>query len=217
MHYNASNAERRVPLEDDVDLTKLRVLRIVASCWSEAETRQRLALSNDVAYLYVTQRAAADSEIINDPCLFPNERYLLWLEPRVITDAQFVSLQSYASEPLHRSAIYTTYIGRKGCMDLDQHKISFRCSPAISNQFAQRAQNMAESRNEYLINSYNTTNKNDIVQAVRQLARAMSCGATNNASIEQAKGLLRSDATLGLDGLTTMQRFKWTDVALPNE
>ncbi len=217
MHYNASNAECREPHEDDLDLTKLRVLRIVASCWSEAETRQRLAFTNDVACFYVAERPAADSDIVNDPCLFRNERYLLWLVPLALTDAQFARIQSYAYEPIRRSAIYTAYVGRKGCVPLDEHKISFKCSPTISNQFAQRSHDTAESSKEYLINSYNTTNKNDIVEAVRHLARAMSHGADKTGNLQQAKRNLNGAAKLSLDRLPEMERFQWTDAALPGD
>jgi len=217
--YSCSNVYQPAVPEYD-ELTKVRIERIVASCWSEAETRRRLVCSNDALYLYVAGYTRGFSEM-NVPILLRDRRYLLWLVPLDLTDEHFARVQSYAREPLSRPAIYNAYVGHKGSLQLDEHHVLLRTLiPAgrmADDEIAEWDRKAAERRQEYLINSFNTTNRSDIVQAVRHLARAMSQGSDKHGSLQHAKQYLNGAAQLSLDGLLQMERFYWTDVAMPED
>lgn len=215
--YSSSNVYQPAVPEYD-ELTKVRIERIVASCWPEADTRQRLVCSNDALYLYVAGYTRGFSGM-NAPVLLRDRRYLLWLVPFDVTDQHFTYLQSYAREPLSRSAIYKAYVGYKGTLQLDEKYVWLRTLiPAdrmSDDEITEWDRKTDERRQEYLVNSFNTTNKSDIVQAVRHLARAMAPGSDKRAHLQRAKQYLNGAAHLSLDGLIEMERFRWTDVAVP--
>ena len=217
--YNSSNLHEIVERNYE-NLSKMRIKRILGSRWSEDETRARLSCSNNTLYLFVAHRPAVDSGVVNNPWLILGNEYMLWLKPLNLSDEKFSRIQSYAYEPINRNAIYAACIGNKGCIPIAEKRRSLpvpSCSTDTTNMLAQMDRHAAEYRHAYYMNSYNTTNLSDIVNAVRHLSRAMSDTAEKQADVNEAKHLLNAPKNINMEALTVTQHFIFVDYAVPEK
>jgi len=193
----------------------MRVQRVIASGWDETQTRERLIHRNNNFYLYVTERFHGDGPgVINDPLLYTNGVYLLWLQSAIATDADLAWLRPCGSAPLSedRRTMYRVCHGDAGSVRLDPHAILVWFPPAYTAEERLEYQRRAEqNRSERLQRTFGTTNVANIAKAVEYLSRAMTSTAPQDSTVNAAALLLALPDSSELKALLKTRRFSVAD------
>ncbi len=116
--------------------------------------------------------------------------------------------------PVRRTALYTACVGKKGCVPLaaaPRAQALGNVAPEATN-LMERIEHDAQTRDQqYVLSSFNTTNRRNILNAVRALAKAMS-GAPNRPAVPaEALRNLNLPAKIDLATLAATPRFKCAD------
>jgi len=193
-------------------INKLRVTRVVASRWSPAETRRHMASVSNACFVYLAIRQLVDAEVVNDPALIRHQEYLLWLRPASISDAELAS--AGVTLPVSRTALYTACVGAKGCVALaaaPRQQALGAVAPEATN-LMERIERDAQTRDQhYLLSSFNTANRLNILNAVRALAKAMAGAPGRPALLAEAQRNLNMPAHIDLAALAATPRFTCAD------
>ncbi len=193
-------------------INKLRVNRVIASRWSPADTRQHMTSVSNTCFVYLAIRQMVDAEIVNDPALVLHKEYLLWLRLVSISAADLTS--AGVTLPVSRTALYAACVGKKGCVPLDaapREQALGAVAPEATNLMERIERETRTRDQQYYLGSFNTTNRGNILNAVRALAKAMAGAPGRPALLADAQRNLNMPTNIDLAALAATPRFKCAD------
>jgi hypothetical protein len=210
----------RGPKDEEYDqIDNIHVARIIASIWSKEETLARMNVRDGKHMLYVLIRPSY-TEVLNDPILIGQERYLLWLRQVCISDTNVLSALVRNCWPTN--AFYEAVIRRKGAIQLTWNNTNHYARMQeiftnMDNEIRERcdAWNRRCER-EYFAIGFGTTNRPAIVEATKLFARGMTRGTSRTAAGEHATAALRTlggEAKTNLACMADIPRFESVDFA----
>ena len=208
----------RGPQDEEYDqVDNIHVARIIASIWSKEESLARMNARDGKPMLYVLLRPSY-TEVLNDPILIGQERYLLWLRQVRISDTNVLSALVRTGWPTN--AFYEAVIACKGAIQLTWNNTNHYAR--MQEKFAKldrerRISNdawNARREREYFMIGFGTSNRAAIVEATTLFARGMLRGTSRTAARAHAAAALRvlgGAARSNLADMAEMERFNAVD------
>jgi len=210
----------RGPKDEEYDqIANIHVARIIASIWSKEETLARMNVRDGKHMLYVLIRPSY-TEVLNDPILIGQERYLLWLRQVCISDTNVLSALVRNCWPTN--AFYEAVIRRKGAIQLTWNNTNHYARmeemfTKMDNEMRERCEAWnRRCEREYFTIGFGTTNRAAIVEATKLFARAMTRGKSRTAAQDYATAALSAlgaEAKTNLACMADIPQFESVDFA----